>query len=125
MTHVTSAAHAVTVTGRQVAVLHRAGIIDLRHPLRVARTARTVRTLGPIAGGVRSAARTTPDRVALVDAAGAVGYGELDRWTDAIAAHWRGSGLGAGSVVAALGRDDRFLVATMRSPSRKSVRAWC
>ncbi|MBF6398907.1 AMP-binding protein [Nocardia cyriacigeorgica] len=118
----TSAAHAVTVTGRQVAVLQRAGIIDLRHPLRVARTARTVRTLGPIAGGVRSAARTTPDRVALVDTAGAICYGELDRWTDAIAAHWCDSGLGAGSVVAALGHDDRFLVATMIAVAKIGAR---
>ncbi|WP_438803974.1 AMP-binding protein [Nocardia cyriacigeorgica] len=122
MTRMTSAAHAVTVTGRQVAVLQRAGIIDLRHPLRVARTARTVRTLGPIAGGVRSAARTTPDRVALVDTAGAIGYGDLDRWTDAIATHWRDSGLGAGSVIAALGRDDRFLVATMIAVAKTGAR---
>ncbi|TLF81280.1 AMP-binding protein [Nocardia cyriacigeorgica] len=118
----TSAVRAAAVAGRQVAVLQRAGIIDLRHPLRVARTARTVRELGPIAGGVRSAARTTPDRVALVDAAGSIGYRELDRWTDAIATHWRAHGLGADSVVAALGRDDRDLVATMIAVAKIGAR---
>ncbi|MBF6455136.1 AMP-binding protein [Nocardia cyriacigeorgica] len=122
MKRMTSAVRAAAVAGRQVAVLQRAGIIDVRHPLRMARTAKAVRELGPIAGGVRSAARTTPDRVALVDAAGAIGYGELDRWTDAIAAHWLARGISTDSVVAALGRDDRDLVATMIAVAKIGAR---
>ena len=50
------------VTARQLAVLQRAGLIDLRRPVSLLRQSFSVRRLGPIAGGLRESARRTPDR---------------------------------------------------------------
>ncbi|MGW4633301.1 AMP-binding protein [Nocardia sp. NPDC004415] len=65
-----SAAHrlrAARTVARQLTVMQRAGLIDLRRPAQTLRTARTMRTLGPIAGGIRTSARRVPHRIALVD----------------------------------------------------------
>ncbi|MFC4126342.1 AMP-binding protein [Nocardia rhizosphaerae] len=107
---------------RQLAVLQRAGLIDLRRPDLVLRTARTMRALGPIAGGIRATARRTPDRVALVDGARRVTYRELDRRTDAIAARWHAEGLRARDTIGVLAPDGLMLVETMAAAAKLGSR---
>ncbi len=103
---------------RQLTVMQRAGLIDLRRPAELVRTARTMRTLGPIAGGIRTSARRVPDRIALVDGTRRVSYGELDRRTDAIAARWHGEGLSARDTIGVLAPDGLTLVETMAAAAK-------
>ncbi|WP_216901943.1 AMP-binding protein [Nocardia alni] len=104
---------ATRVSIEQVAVLHNSGLIDLRRPLEIWRTARCTRILGPIAGPVRVAARRCPDTLAIVDRDGALTYHELDTATDALALSWLAAGIGPESTVAVLCRDHRGLVLAM------------
>ncbi len=95
---------------RQVRVLQRAGLIDLRRPSEILFAASSTRALGPVAGPVRLSARRDPNTIAVVDEIGPITYRELDRRTDALAHMWRDVGIGVGSVVAVLCRDHRGLV---------------
>ncbi|MGW5316028.1 AMP-binding protein [Nocardia thailandica] len=112
------------VTARQLAVLQRAGLIDLRRPVSLLRQSFSVRRLGPIAGGLRESARRTPDRIALVDADGAYTYRELDHRAGVLAARWRAAGAGPRDTIAVLAADTVRLVATMAGP-RGSAPGWC
>ncbi|UGT57125.1 AMP-binding protein [Nocardia asteroides] len=103
---------------RQVTVMQRAGLIDLRRPDELVRTARTMRTLGPIAGGIRTSARRAPERIALVDGDIQVSYRELDRRTDAIAARWHGEGLRARDTIGVLAPDGLALVETIAAAAK-------
>ncbi|MEV0333454.1 AMP-binding protein [Nocardia sp. NPDC050717] len=98
--------------------MQRAGLIDLRRPDELVRTARTMRTLGPIAGGIRTSARRAPDRVAIVDGDIRVSYRELDRRTDAIAARWHGDGLRARDTIGVLAPDGLSLVETIAAAAK-------
>ncbi|WP_280307927.1 AMP-binding protein [Nocardia neocaledoniensis] len=107
---------------RQLTVMQRAGLIDLRRPDELVRTARTMRTLGPIAGGIRTSARRAPDRIALVDGDTQVSYRELDRRTDAIAARWHGEGLRARDTIGVLAPDGLALVETIAAAAKLGSR---
>ncbi|MFF0543682.1 AMP-binding protein [Nocardia thailandica] len=110
------------VTARQLSVLQRAGLIDLRRPVSLLRQSFSVRRLGPIAGGLREAARRTPDRIALVDADGAYTYRELDHRAGVLAARWRAAGAGPRDTIAVLAADTVRLVATMAAAARLGAR---
>jgi fatty-acyl-CoA synthase len=112
----------LAVAARQVNVLRRAGVVDLRHPARALGKTRAVKALGPIAGGIRAEASASPERLALIDEDGSLTYGELDLRTDAIAQCWRTQGIGGDSVVAALCRDHRGLVETMVATAKLGAR---
>jgi amino acid adenylation domain-containing protein len=58
-------------------------------------------------------ARRAPERLAVVDAIGAVTYGELDDHTSAVAISLLGNGVGAGDVVAVYGYRDAGLVSAV------------
>ncbi|MFD3743056.1 AMP-binding protein [Nocardia sp. NPDC058633] len=107
---------------RQVRALARAGIIDPRHPAQILRTARTMRAFGPIAGGIRSSARRTPDRIALICGDERISYRELDRRTDALAATWHAEGLDAGDTVGVLCPDGVRLVESMAATAKLGAR---
>ncbi|WP_336793642.1 AMP-binding protein [Gordonia malaquae] len=98
------------VAARQVLVLQRAGLIDLRRPTEIVFAASSTRTYGPVAGPVRLSSRRDPDNVAVIDATGSITYRELDLRTDALAREWSASGIGVGSVVAVMCRDHRGLI---------------
>ncbi|MBF6080800.1 AMP-binding protein [Nocardia cyriacigeorgica] len=100
-------------TARQIAVLQRGGMIDVRRPDALVRKAATMRRLGPIAGGIHESARRTPDRVALIDRSGSYTYRDLDTRAQLLAARWRAAGISGDDTVAVLGRDSVRLVATM------------
>ncbi|MEU4596850.1 AMP-binding protein [Nocardia sp. NPDC023988] len=114
--------HSVATTARQIGALQRSGVIDLRRPLQVARIARTMRTYGPIAGGVRSSAQRTPDRIALVDGDRRITYRELDERTDAIAARWYRDGFGTDHTIGVLYPDGAPLVETMVAAGKLGAR---
>jgi fatty-acyl-CoA synthase len=97
-------------------------MIDLRRPVRTARSARAVRTVGPIAGGVRTSARLCPDRVALVTSDGSLTYRELDQHTDAVARTWLEQGIGLDDTLAVLCRDNPRLVQTMVAAAKVGAR---
>ncbi len=113
---------AATLYAEQIAILHNSGLIDLRRPHEVWRTARSTRILGPIAGPVRVAARRCPDTLAIVDRDGALTYRELDVATDALALTWLADGIGPESTVAVLCRDHRGLVLAMVAAAKVGSR---
>ncbi|APE36335.1 acyl-CoA synthetase [Nocardia mangyaensis] len=105
-------------SARQIRAMQRAGLIDLRRPDQVVQTARAMRILGPIAGGIRTAARRSPDRIAVVHDDRQVSYRELDERTDAIAARWHAEGLRARDTIGVLGPDGLRLVETMAAAAK-------
>jgi fatty-acyl-CoA synthase len=95
---------------RALAVLHGAGMVDLRHPVPGVRKSLAIRRLGPIAG---AAAHQDPQRLALIDEFGGLRYGELDRRANSVARGWATLGLQAGDVVGVLCRNHRGLLDAM------------
>ncbi|MFI8977339.1 AMP-binding protein [Nocardia asteroides] len=111
-----------TVAAAQVAVLQRAGVIDLRRPDRVWATARNMRALGPIAGAVRTGAHRCPETIALIDSEGSITYRDLDANTDALARDWIAAGLGPDSTIGVLCRDHQGMVAAMIAAAKLGAR---
>jgi fatty-acyl-CoA synthase len=107
------ALESTVLRARQIAVMQRSGIIDLKRPLRVRQKSRAVRTLGPIASGITTGARWHGDRVAIFDDAGPLTYREVDRATNAIAHNWHACGLS---------RDHRGLVLAMIAAAKLGAR---
>jgi fatty-acyl-CoA synthase len=95
---------------RALAVLHGAGMVDLRRPVAGVRKSLAIRRLGPIAG---AAAHHDPSGLALIDELGSLTYGELDRRANSVARGWSTLGLRAGDVVGVLCRNHRGLVDAM------------
>ncbi len=116
-----SASNAVTDL-RRVGVLHNSGLISLWRPDRIVATARAMRALGPVAGGVSTAAARTPDRIAIVDDAGAISYAELDARTDDLARGLLARGIDERSTIGAMCRDHRYLVETMVAAAKIGAR---
>lgn len=125
LTHLIST-HAVfestILRARQIAVMQRSGIINLKRPLRVRQKSSAIRTLGPIASGITTGAKWHGDRVAIIDDAGPLTYRDVDRATNAIAHSWRACGLGEESTIAVLCRDHRGLVLAMISAAKLGAR---
>ena len=96
-----------------VGVLRKAGLIQLSRPDLLARSARAMRTLGPVAGPASVAAARDRSAVGLVDERGALTYHELDRRSNALARAWSLRGLNEKSVIAVLARDHRGVVDAM------------
>lgn len=113
---------AAGTSARQLRVMQRAGLVDLRRPDQLVRTARAVRTFGPIAGGIRTSARQAPHRIALVDGDRRVSYRELDQRSDAIAARWHAAGLSAQDTIGVLCPDGLLLVETMAAAGKLGAR---
>ncbi|MFE6920871.1 AMP-binding protein [Nocardia sp. NPDC057663] len=113
---------AASTSARQLRVMQRAGLVDLRRPAQLVRTARAMRTFGPIAGGILTSARRTPHRIALVDGDRRVSYRELDERGDAIAARWHAAGLTAQDTIGVLCPDGLRLVETMAAAAKLGSR---
>ncbi|MFE7721618.1 AMP-binding protein [Nocardia rhizosphaerihabitans] len=113
---------AASTSARQLRVMQRAGLVDLRRPGQLVRTARAMRTFGPIAGGIRTSARQAPHRIALVDGDRRVSYRELDQRSDAIAARWHAAGLSAQDTIGVLCPDGLLLVETMAAAGKLGAR---
>ncbi|MEU3472045.1 AMP-binding protein [Rhodococcus sp. NPDC006774] len=116
------ALESTVLRARQIAVMQRSGIIDLKRPLRVRQKSRAVRTLGPIASGITTGARWHGDRVAIIDDAGPLTYREVDRATNAIAHNWHACGLSEEATIAVLCRDHRGLVLAMIAAAKLGAR---
>ncbi|MGX1778636.1 AMP-binding protein [Nocardia brasiliensis] len=98
---------------RQIAILQRAGVIDLRRPGQALTASRVVRRLGPLAGPARMAAIRYPETVAVMDGSMQLTYRELDKTTDAVAWSWIRRGVSANSVIGILCRDHCGMVQAM------------
>ena len=107
---------------RAVAVLHRAGMINLLRPDQVIASIRAVREYGPIAGPARVAARRDADTVAVIDELGELTYRQLDRRANALARAWARQGFGTDSVIAILCRDHRWVIDTMLASAKLGAR---
>ncbi|MFI8565617.1 AMP-binding protein [Rhodococcus sp. NPDC078407] len=107
---------------RQISVMQRAGIIDLKRPLRVRQKSTAVRRFGPIASGITTGAQWYGDRVALVDDSGPMTYREVDRASNILAHLWADRGLGEQSTIAVLCRDHRGLVLSMVAAAKLGSR---
>ncbi|SUA46407.1 acyl-CoA synthetase [Nocardia africana] len=113
---------AVTEKVAAVAVLHRAGVVDLTRPDRLRRVAAHNRTYGPQAALIMKAAAEQPDSVALIDERGALTYRELDERSNALASALTAMGLEPGAVIAVLARDHRGLVLAISAAGRAGLR---
>jgi len=102
----------VSTAARSLGVLRGSGLIRLSRPDLVTRSARALRTLGPLAGPVRVAARDHR-AVGLVDELGPLTFRQLDLRSNALARAWAARGIGEESVVAVLARDHRGAVDAM------------
>jgi fatty-acyl-CoA synthase len=89
----------------------RAGMVRPENPLRLAKSVDLLRRWGTsIAGGYASAAARRPNATALIDDAGALSYGELDRQANQLARGLSAAGVGAGDGIAVLCRNHRYFV---------------
>jgi fatty-acyl-CoA synthase len=98
-----------------VTVLARAGLLAPPRPDRGLGMAAALALWGLTpAGGYAAQAARDPSRAAVVDPAGTLTYGEVDRLTTAIAAGLREAGVGEGDVVGVMcGNGRRFVLATV------------
>ncbi|MDN4173895.1 AMP-binding protein [Nocardioides sp. SOB77] len=99
--------------GTGAKVLASSGIIRPYPPAVLVRLARTVKNWGTgPAGGFASLAVRFPDRVGLVDEAGELTFGEMQRRSNALARALRERGVGEGDGVALMCRNHRGFVDT-------------
>nr|WP_235174767.1 acyl-CoA synthetase [Tomitella biformata] len=77
---------------------------------------------GPFVGAAKHAASMTPDRDGIIDELGPLTFAELDAQSNALAHAWLSTGLGQGSIIAALCRDHRGLVLTMLASGKIGAR---
>ncbi|WP_127784431.1 acyl-CoA synthetase [Rhodococcus sp. X156] len=112
----------VTDPVHNIAVMQRAGLVNLTRPDHTLASMVAFRRLGPVAGAAVAAAARVPDAVALVDERRSLTYRELDLRTNALARAWGTQGITAGSVVAVLCRDHAGLVEAMIATAKIGAR---
>lgn len=101
----------VTGSGRAVVELARSGVVRPVRPDKLARMGGGLLRYGATAAaGVVAGAARHPDRTAIVDDAGWISYGELDRRTDRLARALADSGVTAGTRVGVLCRNHRAAI---------------
>lgn len=119
---VSGVAHKAADVVRSVGVMWRSGLIPFPRVDDGIRSLRAVRRFGPLTGAVQAAALRDGQAVALIDDLGPCGFAELDRQSNALARAWAERGLSAGSVVAVLCRDHRWLVLAMLAAGKLGAR---
>ncbi|MBO0840816.1 MAG: AMP-binding protein, partial [Sciscionella sp.] len=102
---------------RSADVLRRAGMVPLR-PDETVRALLDVRGLGPIAGAIAVAARRNPRAIGVADERGALTFTQLSNRSNALARGWQADGIGAGSTIALLCRDHRWMVDAMGAAAK-------
>ncbi len=105
---------------RQVA---KAGVLHVESPLRMALRLRAFQQLGPVGGGLASAALSRPDKPGLIDERGSLTFAELDRRSTALANAWRAEGLGEESRIGVLCRNHRGAVDVTMATAKLGARA--
>jgi fatty-acyl-CoA synthase len=107
-------AHRATQEATYASYAFKRGVIGLDPPWKVAQLAHVMWRHGMLGAIPAIAAiRHGRDQAAVIDELGTMTYGELDDAANALANHWRRSGLGPGDGVSILARNHRwFLVAT-------------
>ena len=91
-------------------VLQRRGLVDLSKPFQAARASHVLRKYGSFGGLVSHAAARYGDETALVDEAGTLSFGDLERTSNALARGLRRKRLGAGAVIGVLERNHRGML---------------
>jgi acyl-CoA synthetase (AMP-forming)/AMP-acid ligase II len=99
-------------SARAVVALARSGVVRPVRPDRLLGMAAGLARYGlTITGGYAAGAARHPDRVAVVDDAGALTFAELVSWTDALARGLAASGVGPGTRLGVLCRNHRGAIA--------------
>ncbi|HLS78757.1 MAG TPA: AMP-binding protein [Nocardia sp.] len=99
-----------------------AGVVPTTRPDLGIKQLRTLTAWGfNLAGGYAAGAIAEPGRTALIDAEGALSYGEMHRRTTAIAAALSERGLRAGDAVGLLARNHRGMVETMVATGKLGI----
>lgn len=109
-------------TGREAAVLLRAGLAPATRPHDVVAALLDVRRWGMAAGPIRIAAHRHGDRAGVIDERGTLTFSELDERSTALANAWRERGLSDSSVIALLARNHRGLVDTVLAAGKLGAR---
>ena len=112
----------VTETARSVEVLLRSGLIPFPRVDEGLQSLVAMRKVGPFAAAVLNASRRRPHTVGLVDDRGPLTFKQLDLRSNALARAWAQRGVRPGTVIAALCRDHRGLVATMAAAGKLGAR---
>ncbi|WP_231740361.1 MULTISPECIES: AMP-binding protein [unclassified Mycobacterium] len=104
------------VTARSLKVLREAGLSGgLADGVR---SAKMVKTYGPFAGIIETAALRDADAVAITDEMGDLTFAELNARVNALARGWTEAGFGRGDVVAVLCRDHRGLITVLAAAGK-------
>ncbi len=112
----------VTDAVSAVGVLSRRGMFDWRHPGEMIRTMRDSAVYGPFVTVLAHSTRLDPTAEAIVDERGPLTFGELDRQSNALARGLAATGIGGGTVIAALCRDHRGMVLTLLAAGKLGAR---
>ncbi|MBO0885127.1 MAG: long-chain-fatty-acid--CoA ligase FadD2, partial [Mycobacterium sp.] len=107
---------------RSLAVMRRAGMYRLAHPLSALDALLKVHQYGPFAGVVMHGVRERPDAPAIVDERGELTFRQLDEQSNALGRGLSARGLRFGDTVGVLARDHRGLVTTLLATGKIGVR---
>ncbi|MEV0709568.1 acyl-CoA synthetase [Nocardia aurea] len=97
-------------------------MFDWRHPGEMIRTMRDSAVYGPFVTVLAHSTRLDPTAEAIVDERGPLTFGELDRQSNALARGLAATGIGGGTVIAALCRDHRGMVLTLLAAGKLGAR---
>ncbi|WP_051461556.1 acyl-CoA synthetase [Tomitella biformata] len=114
-------ARAVEVA-KAVRVMQRSGLVPFPRLDHGIHSLISLSKYGPFVGAAKHAASMTPDRDGIIDELGPLTFAELDAQSNALAHAWLSTGLGQGSIIAALCRDHRGLVLTMLASGKIGAR---
>jgi len=109
-------------TARSIEVMWRAGLVPFPRLDEGIRSVLAVRRFGPFTGAVQAAARRDGRATGLVDELGPMTFKQLDDRSNALARAWSERGIQAGSVVAVLCRDHRWLILSMLAAGKVGAR---
>ncbi|MGW4366493.1 AMP-binding protein [Nocardia takedensis] len=113
---------AVRVPLVSAVILWRRGLVHPRRPWADLRVLRIARRAGPFPAAIDYHARFHPDRPAVADDLGVLGYGELDSMSNALARGLRARPAGSAAVVALLARGRRDAVVAMIAAAKAGCR---
>ncbi|MEV5297293.1 acyl-CoA synthetase [Amycolatopsis methanolica] len=112
----------VAETARGLEVMWRAGLVPFPRLDEGLRSVIATRKVGPFAAAAQTSARRDPNAIGLVDELGPLTFRELDLRSNALARAWEERGVRPGTVIAALCRDHRGLVAVMIAAGKVGAR---
>ncbi|MFT4085943.1 MAG: AMP-binding protein [Gordonia sp. (in: high G+C Gram-positive bacteria)] len=109
-------------TVKAMAVMQRAGAIDLTDPKRFLTGVKGTKTIGPMATVLAYNAQDVPDLPGITDEHGTITWKEFDDAANSLANALLDAGLGPGSVIGIVARDHRAIPIALCATGRAGIR---